>query len=128
MNNKDWPWPNFTPDEMRCKETGELNILPSFMDRLQALRNAYGKPMPVSSGYRSKLHSMERQKRTAGTHAMGCAVDIAVSGSDALLLIELALQHGFTGIGVQQRGEGRFIHLDDAPNAPHRLRPHIWSY
>lgn len=128
MKNKDWPWPNFTPDELRCKETGELNMLHSFMDRLQALRTAYGKPMPVSSGYRSKLHSVERQKRTAGTHAMGCAVDIAVSGRDALRLIELALQHGFTGIGVQQRGEGRFIHLDDAPNAPHRPRPHIWSY
>ena len=123
-----WPWPNFSADELRCKETGELAMLPSFMDRLQALRTAYGKPMPVSSGYRSKLHSVERQKRTAGTHAMGCAVDVAVSGRDALRLIELALQHGFTGIGVQQRGEGRFIHLDDAPNAPHRPRPHIWSY
>ena len=128
MNTNNWHWPNFSPDEMRCKETSELNMLPSFMDRLQSLRTAYGKPMIVSSGYRGKMHSEERQKRTTGTHAMGCAVDIAVSGRDALLLIELALQHGFTGIGVQQRGEGRFIHIDDAPNAPHRPRPHIWSY
>lgn len=128
MSTKDWHWPSFTPDELRCKEIGELAMLPSFMDRLQALRTAYGKQMRIRSGYRSKLHSVERQKRTAGTHAMGCAVDVVVSGRNALRLIELALQHGFTGIGVQQRGEGRFIHPDDAPNVPHRPRPHIWSY
>ncbi len=125
---QEWLWPNFTPDELRCKETGMLHMLPSFMDRLQALRTEYGKPMTITSGFRSDQHSAERKKKRLGPHAMGCAVDVAVSGSDAIRLIELALQHGFTGIGVQQRGEGRFIHLDDAPNAQHRPRPHIWSY
>ena len=28
-------------------------------------------------------------------------------------LLQLALQEGFTGIDIQQTGEGRFIHLDD---------------
>lgn len=128
MTNEEWPWPNFTPDEMRCKETGELAMLPSFMDRLQRLRDAYGKQMNINSGYRSRAHSAERGKKHSGTHVIGCAVDISVRGSDALRLVELAIQHGFTGIGFQQKGEKRFIHLDDAPNAPHRPRPHIWSY
>lgn len=128
MTSEEWPWPNFTKEEMRCKETGELAMLPSFMDRLQRLRDEYGKPMAISSGYRSNKHSAERGKKHAGTHQIGCAVDISVRGKDALRLVELAIQHGFTGIGIQQKGDGRFIHLDDAPDAQHRPRPHIWSY
>ena len=33
----------------------------------------------------------------------------------------------FTGIGIQQKGSGRFIHLDMAP-AEQLPRPMIWSY
>jgi len=123
-----WPWKNFARLEMQCKESGECRMIPSFMDRLQALRNEYNKPMVITSAYRSRHHSAEQKKNRAGTHAMGCAVDIECSGADAMKLIELAIKHGFTGIGVQQRGSKRFIHLDDAPNAPHRPRPWLWSY
>jgi threonine dehydrogenase-like Zn-dependent dehydrogenase len=34
-------------------------------------------------------------------------------GGKTLRLIVLAAEFGFTGIGVQQKGSGRFIHLDD---------------
>ncbi|MGB2065748.1 MAG: D-Ala-D-Ala carboxypeptidase family metallohydrolase [Marinomonas gallaica] len=125
-----WPWSNFSRKEMQCKETGECRMIPSFMDRLQKLRLEFNKPMVISSGYRSRQHSIELNKKRIGTHAMGCAVDVVCSGSDALRLIELALQHGFTGIGVKQHSDinKRFIHLDDAPNATHRPRPWLWSY
>jgi len=45
-----------------------------------------------------------------------------VSGEDAQTLIKLALDLGFKGIGVNQKGEGRFIHID------HRSEPAMWSY
>jgi hypothetical protein len=37
---------------------------------------------------------------------------------------------GFTGIGIQQTGEGRFIHLVDIQPEDefHVPRPWIWSY
>lgn len=126
----EWRWKNFTREELQCKQTFECEMVPSFMDRLQALRIEYGKPMVVSSGYRSPRHSIERNKKRPGSHAMGCAVDIAVSGADALRLIELAIMKGFTGIGVKQTGphSQRFIHLDDAAPQIWRPRPHIWSY
>lgn len=125
-----WPWNNFSRAEMQCKETGECRMIPSFMDRLQRLREEFNKPMVISSGYRSRNHSAERKKNRPGTHAMGCAVDVVISGGDALRLIELGLKHGFTGIGVKQHSDPakRFIHLDDAPNATHRPRPWLWSY
>jgi uncharacterized protein YcbK (DUF882 family) len=55
-------------------------------------------------------------------HSQGRAVDVLVTGSDAYTLVKLALAHGFGGIGVQQTGDGRFIHLDN------REVPSIWSY
>lgn len=125
-----WRWPNFTPVEMACKETGELAMLPSFMDRLQALRTEFGKPLPVSSGYRSRMHSAERKKKRPGPHAIGCAVDITVYGDEVTELICLAKKHGFTGIGVRQHDDfdKRFIHLDDCPATAWRPRPWFWSY
>lgn len=103
-------------------------MLPSFMDRLQALRTEFGKPMIIASGYRGRNHPDEINKPRPGTHSLGCAVDVRIRGEDALTLVALAVKHGFTGVGISQKGNLRFIHLDDAPSQPWRPRPHIWSY
>ena len=121
-------YPNFKEEEFRCHHTGRVEMDPGFLDRLQGLRTEYGRPMTVSSGYRHVSHPIEMQKPRPGTHTLGCAADIAVSHADALLLIELAIRHGFTGIGVQQKGNSRFIHLDDATPSATRPRPTVWSY
>lgn len=68
---KPWPWVNFTRQEMQCKETSECRMIMSFMDRLEALRIEYNKPMIVTSGYRSRYYSAEQKKTRASTHAMG---------------------------------------------------------
>jgi uncharacterized protein YcbK (DUF882 family) len=98
-----------------------------FMERLVALREEFGAPMPVTSGYRCPEH--DAALRGAEVHPTGHAVDVRVSGADAHRLIALALRHGFTGIGVNQRGahSQRFIHLDDLVDANHP-RPTVWSY
>jgi uncharacterized protein YcbK (DUF882 family) len=83
--------------------------------------------MKITSGYRSRTHPVEAKKLTTGAHVMGRAADVAVSGADALRLVVLAAEFGFTGIGVQQKGANRFIHLDDV--SPGVLsRPSIGSY
>jgi len=84
-----------------------------------------GKPMRVTSGYRCAKHPVEAKKAAPGAHASGCACDIGVDGADAHRLLGLALKAGFTGIGVQQKGAGRFIHLDTFEGG---LRPNCWSY
>jgi zinc D-Ala-D-Ala carboxypeptidase len=120
-------YPNFSPDEFRCKHTGRCAMHPAFMSRLQTLRDMYGKPMIITSGFRDRSHPVEARKVTTGAHVLGRAADVAVQGADALRLIVLAAEAGFTGIGVQQKGAGRFIHLDDVPG--NQLpRPHVWSY
>ena len=56
------------------------------------------------------------------------AVDILVSHEKALEVLYKGIEHGFTGVGVNQKGNGRFIHLDIAENKDYQPRPHIWSY
>ena len=56
------------------------------------------------------------------------ADDIAVSHQKALEVLYKGIAHGFTGIGVNQKGNGRFIHLDIAEVENYSPRPHIWSY
>ncbi len=119
-----WSFENFTPDEFACQHTGLHGMDEEFMRKLQHLRSVYGKPMTVTSGYRHPSHPIEAKKATPGEHTTGRAADIAVSGADALRLVQLATSMGFTRIGVQQKGEGRFIHLGDSPD----FVPGMWSY
>ncbi len=98
------------------------------MARLERLRQAFGKPMRLSSAYRCPDYNA-RVSHTGltGPHTTGRAVDVLISGEEAYRLVQLALEYGFTGIGIAQRGpyERRFIHLDDLEGD---LRPRVWSY
>jgi len=115
-------YPNFSKEEFNCQQTNDNEMTHKFMTLLQKMRNAYGKPMKITSGYRSPKHSIEARKGTPGTHAQGIACDIACKGRDAHTIIELALNFGFTGIGICQKGDKRFIHVDL------REFPTVWSY
>ena len=124
----DWAkYPNFSRQEMSCKcGCNSEGIQPALMDKLQELRTAYGKPMRITSGYRCPKHPVEASKSVPGAHALGLAADIGVQGAEAHKVLELALKHGFSGIGVQQKGSGRFIHVDVATTE--LPRPTVWSY
>ena len=127
----DWKqYPNFKESEFSCKHTGKNGMAASFMQRLQKLRTEYGKPMVISSGYRDKTHPVEEKKAKAGAHSTGHACDIRVYGGRVNELLALAIKHGFTGIGINQKGNhsSRFIHLDDLPDMSGQPRPWVWSY
>ena len=126
MNWNDYP--NFSKSEFDCKHSGFNQMKPDFMYKLQKLREAYGKPMRITSGYRHKTHPIEAKKSKVGAHATGQAADIGVDRGDAYELLKLALELGFTGIGIQQKGSGRFIHLDTLEPSADFIRPTIWSY
>ena len=131
MKVTDWSKysPYFTKEEFACKHTGENEMQVEFMDRLLAVRLEYDKGMRVTSGYRDPSHPIEAKKTRPGSHPQGRAGDFAVDSGNAYRLLAIALKHGFTGIGFQQKGSGRFLHLDDIPeNTEGFLRPTIWSY
>lgn len=119
--------------EFACRGTeccGGANLMDSqFMDELDELRHRYGKPLVVTSGYRCPKHNARISSTgTTGPHTTGRAADLRVDRGDAYRLLKLALELGFTGIGVKQKGPTRFLHIDNLPNAPGQTRPVLWSY
>ena len=120
----------FSIHEFKCSHTGKCEMDSDFVSKLNDLRMAYGKPMKINSGFRDVTHPIEAKKSSPGAHTTGKAADISVSRGDAFYLLSLALQKGFTGIGIAQKGSGasRFLHLDTIENSSERPRPTIWSY
>lgn len=94
----------------------------SFLTELEILRTSYGKPMVISSAYRCPSHNDSIGGASLSRHLVGDAIDVAVQGEDAYSLLALAMAYGWNGVGVKQKGEGRFIHLD------RRHMATIWSY
>ena len=123
-------WNYFSVDELKCKGTDECEMDEGFMKKLEALRHEFNEPMIVSSGYRHESYNQVIGGAKNSPHLYGKAVDVVISGKSAYRLMKLAIEHGFTGIGVSQRGphEKRFLHIDTMENSDTHPRPWIWSY
>lgn len=125
----DWTaYPNFQPHEFACSHTGRIHMDPEFLALLQQLRTLLGVPLIINSGYRDPTHPREAAKLHPGPHTTGRAADVQARGALAHRILSLALPLGFTGIGVQQRGQGRFLHLDTVAPSIAGPRPFVWSY
>ena len=112
----------FKQDEFKCPCCGEVSISAFLLHKLNKIREAFGKPMIVSSGYRCKARNFEVGGKPNSAHRKGMAADIqCFSSHDRMLLIRLALEAGFTRIGV---GED-FIHLDVDTLLPQEV---LWVY
>jgi len=101
----------------------------SFLTKLETLRTHYGKPIRLTSAFRSKDHPVEKAKwkdgkpKSTGYHSLGRAVDIACWNADGARLLEIGIQMNlFGGYGFSFTGSQRFLHLDD------RTDLMIWSY
>lgn len=123
-------WANFTRDEFKCHcGKCENGIQDSFIDKIQDLREALDFPLTITSGFRCPAYNAKVSTTgSTGPHTTGRASDIAVAREQAFRLVSMAYLAGFTGVGVSQKGNSRYIHLDDLPAAPGQPRPTIWSY
>lgn len=93
----------FTEEELLCQHCNAKGIDSNFMQKIDQLREDLGFPFPVTSGYRCPKHPIEARKSSPGAHTTGRAIDIGVRGERAYRLIQKALEHGFSGIGVNQK-------------------------
>ncbi len=121
----------FSISEFACRcGTCDNRIDLGFVLELDELRHRYGKPLMVSSGYRCPAYNAKVSSTgRTGPHTTGKAADVLVDRGEAFQLLRLAIMGmDFTGIGIQQKGGARFIHLDTLHNAPGQPRPTIWSY
>ncbi len=116
----------FSEQEQSCNCCGENKFNPDTLKRFNALREKLGFPLQMTSMYRCPTYN--KKIGATQTHATGQAGDILISHEKAYKLLAVAWSYGFSGIGINQKGNKRFIHLDDLEEAEGRPRPHIWSY
>ena len=117
-------WPNFTREEFACSHTGNNEIKDELIDFCQEIRDYLGEPVTITSGYRDPTHPIEARKAKPGMHSTGYAADLAVSHRAARKVLKFVLGADKGGVGVHQRGDGRFIHVDIDPERTNRL----WTY
>jgi|TARA_R110000772_G_scaffold20201_1_gene56124 uncharacterized protein YcbK (DUF882 family) len=99
-----------------CQETGNNEMDPLFLKKLDELRHNTGFPFIINSGYRDPIgHPIESRKNVPGTHSRGIAADIRINnGAEGYKIVQEAMRMGFTGIGVAKT----FIHVDTRTSTP----------
>ena len=76
---------------------------------LDKIREDYGKPLRVNSGYRSKAHNLKVGGRVGSSHLKGLAVDFHCNNSaDRTLLLNAIYKNGIVRVGIGNT----FIHID----------------
>lgn len=125
----------FTDDELKCKcnnckDKNNANMMnDDFMQMMDNLREKCNFGLIVSSAYRCKLHNADVSSTGLnGPHTTGRAIDILIGRKNAYIVLKNALELGFTGIGIKQTGDTRFIHLDNLTQYDGFPRPTLWSY
>jgi len=106
----EWRWPSFSPREIACKGTGELLVDDQALDKLQALRNALGKPLVLTSAYRSLSHNKRVGGAKNSRHMQGDAFDVRMDNHDPHEFEAAARKIGFTGFGYYPKSG--FMHID----------------
>jgi zinc D-Ala-D-Ala carboxypeptidase len=113
----------FTADEFRCKcGCGEVKVNDRLLDLLDKVREMYGKPMMVTSGYRCPTYNAQVGGVDGSAHTKGTAADISCSfGNDRFRMVKAALAVGCLRIGIGKD----FIHMDVDRDLPQAV---IWLY
>lgn len=87
------------------------NLRPEVRDGVSKLQAAWGRDLPIVSGFRDAARNKKAGGAKGSQHKHGNAVDIDVADlpkAERIALIKLASEQGFTGIGVYANS----LHLD----------------
>ena len=102
---------NFKVKEFACKDGSD----PIFIDSelvtvLQKVRNHFGKPVTITSAYRTPPHNSKEGGTTYSQHLYGKAADIKVQGIAPKKIAEYAgtILKNYGGIGIYNT----FVHID----------------
>ena len=105
--------PNFNITEFHCKGTtcGCTETLhdPALSSYLQQIRDHFGKPVHITSGYRCEKHNAATANAASRSrHTMGQAADFTISGVKPAEIAKFAESIGVLGIGLYDN----FVHID----------------
>jgi zinc D-Ala-D-Ala carboxypeptidase len=103
---------NFAISEFACND-GSKDIMVDYelVQFLQKMRDALGKSITVTSGYRTATYNKKCGGISTSHHLTGKAADIKIAGMSPLEVAYMADKIGFRGIGVYPT----FTHVDVGP-------------
>ena len=107
-----------SPDELGSGKHMDHDLL-VMIDKARAL---YGKPIVVTSGFRTESHNKNVGGVASSSHLKGLAIDVAcVRSKDRFKMLTALLEVGFNRIGIAST----FIHIDVDKNKSQNV---IWTY
>lgn len=107
----------FSDNEFACRCCGNLpqgGMSPILVEKLDVLREAYGRPIYVSCGYRCPQHNAGVGGVSNSQHVYGNAVDIYVDGDYQEFYNLVRRLRIFDGVGYYPNNE--FVHVDVRDN------------
>jgi uncharacterized protein YcbK (DUF882 family) len=108
-------------DSPDIQGSGQL-MDPKLLNMIDEAREIYGKPIHVTSGYRTEAHNRKVGGVDSSSHLKGLAIDVAcVRSDDRFKMLSALLEVGFNRIGVA----GTFIHVDIDKDKSQNV---IWTY
>lgn len=106
----------FDSTEMDCHGSGcctQTLINEKLVTYLNKIREHFGKPITITSGYRCPTHNSRVGGATGSRHSKGDAADIVVSGVTPREVAKYAESIGIMGIGLYETSsDGHFVHID----------------
>lgn len=110
---------NFKSTEFDCHGNGccsETKVAPDLVVLLQDIRDHFGKPITITSGYRCPTHNSRVSRSKNSYHTRGpvdSAADFTVSGVTPREVAKYAESKGIKGIGLYEtKNDGFFVHID----------------
>ena len=113
--------PAFKVREFRCRDGSDVVMIDeSLVVLLQCIREHFGKPITITSGYRTAAHNAAVGGAKSSQHLLGRAADIRVQGIPVEQLAAYAetCLPGTGGIGRYPPRAGRavgWVHVDTRP-------------
>ena len=114
--------PDLKVRELRCRDGADTVMVDEALTVvLQCIREHFGKPVTITSGYRTASHNTKVGGSKSSQHLLGRAADIQVLDTDPLAVAAYAesLMPGWGGVGRYPVKAGRakgWVHVDTRPN------------
>ena len=108
-------------DSPDIQGSGQL-MDPKLLEMIDEVREIYGKPIRINSGYRTEAHNRKVGGVDSSSHIKGLAIDVSCTKSDdRFKMLTALIEVGFNRIGVA----GSFIHVDIDKDKSQNV---IWTY
>ena len=100
----------------KCKRCTDLLVDDALVDWLQKIRDHFGRPVNINSGYRCERHNAAVGGSKTSHHMRGMAADIRVAGVLPVDVARYAESVGVQRIGLYEGSvEGDFVHIGSEP-------------